>query len=451
MQTPEDIFSVNDEHNFEVSESKRLLSDGFVESARNSCNPDGEMLESSPHLSLDNGCFDMSETLWAEEEIGCSESRWAPANSLVKHDWNPSLTYSEMPEPSSSQISHEPSSSQISHDDSFSYMDIGGDFHNSSPYYNNDYEDAPFETPSHREQFNFDSANLLIQQSSDEKATNLALFDEHNCTGTSSFSSFSNVIHKQDSSEFRQLNRGRDPFRMEYGGMPARESASGNETEKPSNTFSNEHHRIQSHVKVEKNILTPSSDIASRASEVVKYAINGRQGTYWSSSKNYGINSKVKTEDELFHSRRTHPSLCMAGDNSVKSSAAVAHNWKPLRQVSEHPGAMLPPSVSSGSSIINMENEVPKFSQRQISNVNYEGEQSKTSDQGNAEDDSDLCILEDMSAPARSNHVAMSERSVVTKQVMTSREHGIQMVTTHSRRKPNDERAIFRVALQVNL
>ncbi|XP_047947799.1 helicase-like transcription factor CHR28 isoform X1 [Salvia hispanica] len=439
MQTLEDFFLVNEENNFEASESKRLLSDGFVESARNSCNPDGEMLESSPQLSLDNGRFDMSETLWAEEEIGCSESRWAPANSLVKHDWSPSLTYSEMPEPSSSQISH---------DDSFSYMDIGGDFHNSSPYYNNDYEDAPFETPSHREQFNFDSANLVIQQSSDEKGTNLALFEEHNCTGSSSFSSFSNVIHKQDSSDFRQLNRDRDPFRMEYGVMPARESASGNETENLFNTFSNEHHRIQSHVKVEKNILTPSSDIASRASEVVKYAINGRQGTDWSSSKNYGINSKVKTEDELFQSRRTHPSPGMAGDNSVKSSAAAAHNWKPLRQVSEHPGVMPPPSVSSGSNIIKMENEVPKFSQRHISNVTYQGAQSKTSDQGNAEDDSDLCILEDMSAPARSNHVAMSERSVVTKQVMMSREPGTQTVTTHSRRKPNDERAIFRVALQ---
>ncbi|KAL1562698.1 helicase-like transcription factor CHR28 isoform X3 [Salvia divinorum] len=436
MQTPEDFFWVNDVHNFEASESKRLLSDGFVESARYSCNLDGEML--SPQLNQDNGRLDMSETLWTEDEVGISESRWEPANSLLKHDWNSSLTYSEMPEPSSSHISH---------DDSFSYMDIGGSFHNSSPYYNNDYEDAPFETLSHREQFNFDSANLVIQRSFDEKGTNLALFEAPNCTGTSSLSSFSNVIRKQDSSDFQQLNRDRDPFRMEYGVMPAGGSASGNETEKPSNTFSNEYRRIQSHVKVEKNILTPSSNIASRASEVVKYAINGRQGADWSSSKNFGLSSKLKTEDELFQSRRAHPSPGMAGDTSVRSSAAVAHNQKPVRQVLEHPGVVPPPSVSSGSNIIKMENEVSKFSHCHISNVNYQGVQSKT-DQGNAEDDSDLCILEDMSAPVRSNHVAMSERSVGTKQVMTSRESVTQTVTTHSRRKPNDERVIFRVAMQ---
>ncbi|KAL1567364.1 helicase-like transcription factor CHR28 isoform X3 [Salvia divinorum] len=394
MQTPEDMFWVND---FEASESKRAFSDSFVESAWNPCNPDGEMLGPSPQFSQGNGYFDMPEMLWAEDKIGPSESRWGPSNSLVKHDWNSSLRYSEMLEPSSSQISH---------DDKFSYTDIHGGFHNSSPYYNNSSEEAPFETPNHREQFDFNSANI-VQQSSDEKGTNLALVETPNYTGTFSRNSFSNVIHNHDSSDFCQLNS----FRMEYRDIPA----SRNETEKASN-------------------------IVSRASEVVNYASNGGQGTEWSSCMNYGIDSKVKTEED--------PSPGMSGATSVKSSPAVAKNRKPGLEVSEHPAVMLCPSVISATNIVKMEKEVPKFYDCHISKGNYQAVQSKTSDQSNVDDDSDLCVIEDMSAPARPNHVAMNESSADTKQVMASRGPGTQTVTTHSRRKPNDERVIFRVALQ---
>lgn len=433
------MFWPNDTYNFEASESKRELSDGFVESARNSCNPDGEMLEPSSQCSQGNGPFDMSEMLWAGDEIGPSESRRAPANGLVKLDWHSNFPYCEM---------HEPSSSQISHDDRFPYMDIVGDLQNSLSYYNSDSEKAPFETPNRREQFDFNSADFVShdQPSLDEKGTNLAPFVPPNYSETSSFNSFSDVIHKQDTSDFCHLNHDRDSFVMEYSFMPA----SGNESEKPSSTFSNEYRRMQNHIKVEKNnVSTPCSSIVSRASEVVNYALNASRGTEWSSSKclpsisskKYGIKSKVEMEEELFESRRVHPSPGMAGDT----------NREPVLEIAEHPGVMLPPSVITGSNIIKMEKEVPKFYDCDISKVSYQGVQSKTSNQSNAEDDSDLCILEDMSAPARSNHVTMNEMPGGSKQVLTSRDPGTQTVTTHSRRKPNDERVIFRVALQVNL
>ncbi|XP_047970137.1 helicase-like transcription factor CHR28 isoform X2 [Salvia hispanica] len=393
MQTPEDMFWVNDMHNSEASESKRGLLDGFVESAWNPCNPDGEMLGPAPQFSQGNGYFDVPEILCAEDKIGPSESRWEPSNSLVKHDWNSSLRYSEMLEPSSSQISH---------DDKFSYTDMHGGFHYSSPYYNNNSEEAPFETPSHREQFDLNSP-YIVQQSSDEKGDDLAPVETPNYTGTSSCNSFRNAIHNHDFSDFCQVNR----FQIKYQDMPA----SGNETEDPSN-------------------------IVARASEV-NYVSNGGQGTEWSSCMNYGINSKVKTE-ELFQLRRTHPSPGMSGAISVKSSPAVAKNRKPGLEVSEHPGVMPCPSVIPATNMIKMEKEVPKFHDCQ----------SKTSDQSNADDDSGLRVLEDTSAPARPNHVAMNESSVGTKQVMTSRSPCTQMVKTHSRRKPTDERVIFRVAAQ---
>lgn len=398
MQTSEDMISgdekqkyddgvVSHSHNFfEASESNRELSDGFVESARNSCNPDGEMLEPSSQFSQGN---DLS-MFWSKDETGTSESRSEPSNGLLESSWNSSYPHCEMLEPSSSQISHE---------DGFSYFHTDSLLHHSSSYYKNDSERAPFETHN-RELFNYGRADLVMhnQQSSDVEVANLAPFETPNYSETSSFNGFSNVHHKQESLDYYHQNGHRGPFGMEYNLMPDSE----NGFEKPSNIFSNEYRRIPSNIKVEKNIvLSPSTVIASRPSEVVDSARDERQGIEWSlsksfpsiSSKNRGIYPKAETEDGLFQSSRSHPS-------PVKSSAVAAHSH--------------------------------------ISKVSYQGVESKTSDQSNADDDSDLCVLEDMSAPARPSHVA--------KQVMTSRD---QIVTTHSRRKPNDERVIFRVALQV--
>lgn len=454
MQTSEDLYwggelqysgVVSPMHNFEASESKRALSNGFVESARNSYNPGGEIVEPPSQFNQGNGHFNMHEMLWAEDEIEPGESRRGPAKVSV----NSSFSYREMLDPSFAEINQ---------GDGLSYMHVDGGFHNASSYSYKDSKRAPFETSNHGEQFDFNSADLVIhnQQPSDGKGTNLAPFETPNYIETSSFNGFHNVIHKQNSSDFRHLKRERELFGMEYSFMPAR----GNESEKPSSTFRNEYHSLQSHVKVEDNIvLTPSTDLVSRASEVVDSAINGcpsqrptTEGIEWSRSKclpsisckNYGIHSKFETEEELFQSRRALPSRGMPGDTSVKSSAVVAQVQESDLQVSEHPGVMPPSSISTGSNnILKKENEAPKFYDSHIS------KSSKTSEQSNGDDDSDLCILEDMSAPARSNHVAMSDRFVGAKQVLTSREPGIQTVT-HSRRKPNDERVIFRVALQVN-
>ncbi|KAH6825201.1 SNF2 domain-containing protein / helicase domain-containing protein / zinc finger protein-like protein [Perilla frutescens var. hirtella] len=409
-------------HNFEASESERA---GFVEPARNSCNLGGG-LEPSSQLSQGNGFFFPSERHWEEDENVPSESRQETANDFVESAWNSSFSYGQMLEPSSSLISQ-------SNECSYIHADAG--FLNASSYCNNDSTKAPFETQNHRDQYNFNSADFVNhnQQSSDEKGTNLAPFETSSYSGPSSFRRFNNSIHKQDSTDFRHLNLEGDLFRMEYSAnvMPAR----GNESKKPFNLFPNEYNRIQSHIKVEKNvILTPSTDIVYRASEVVDPSINGgpgqlssTDGIEWPSSKyvppiyckNYGIHSKVEAEEESEH----HGDVLPLSITTVKMEN----------------GNMVPPlSISTAK----MENEVPKFYGI------YQGLQTKTSEQSSADDDADLCILEDMSAPARSNHVAMSEKLVGAKQVLTSRDPGIQTVITHSRRKPNDERVIFRVALQ---
>ncbi|KAG6387188.1 hypothetical protein SASPL_152374 [Salvia splendens] len=366
MQTPEDMFWVNDMHNSEASESKRGLLDGFVESAWNPCNPDGEMLGPSPQFSQGNGYFNVPVMLWAEDKIGPSESRLV---TMINFPIRICMVVFTIPHLITTTILRK----------------------------------LHLRHPVTREQFDLNSP-YIVQQSSDEKGADLAPVETPNCTGTSSCNSFRNAIHNHDSSDFCQLNR----FQIKYRDMPA----SGNETEDPSN-------------------------IVTRASEV-NYVSNGGQGTEWSSCMNYGINSKVKTEEELFQLRRTHPSPGMSGATSVKSSPAVAKNRKPSLEVSEHPGVMPCPSVISATNIIKMEKEVPKFHDCQ----------NKTSDQSNADDDSGLCVLEDMSAPARPDHVAMNESSVGTKHVMMSRSPCTQMVKTHSRRKPTDERVIFRVAEQ---
>lgn len=387
MQTPEDMILEYGIQNYDDGiVSKRGFSDGFAESSRNSCNPDGEMLE----------LFGTSQMHWAKDETGTSESRrepsdgsTEPSNGLMEPSWNSSHPYSEMPEPSSSHISHE---------DGLSYLHADGGLHHSSSSYKNDFNGASFETSNHRELFDYCSADLVTnnQQSSDVGGANSSPFETSNYSKTPSLTSFSNVHHKQDSFDYYHQNHDRDPLGMEYSFM----SNSGNVTENSSNKFSSAYRVLQSNIKVEKNtVVTPSTNLASRASELVDSA-NGGQGIELSLSKilpsglskNCGTYAKAETEDGLFHSSRAHPF-------PVKSSDVAA--------------------------------------QSHSSKVSYQGVQSKTSDQSNAEDDSDLCVLEDMSDP-RPNHVA--------KQVMTSRD---QTMITHSRRKPNDERVIFRVALQV--
>ncbi|KAL6538643.1 hypothetical protein OROGR_012631 [Orobanche gracilis] len=116
------------------------------------------------------------------------------------------------------------------------------------------------------------------------------------------------------------------------------------------------------------------------------------------SCDNNGLEAKDEREDFFFESRITLPSPGRAGEILVKSSAVVGHD---CCSVPENPPALL-----------KMEIRI------------Y------------------------MSAPARRNHIAVSGQLAAPSQFSTSRNSGVQTVTTLSRVKPNDELVIFRVALQ---
>ncbi|KAL6553246.1 hypothetical protein OROGR_007088 [Orobanche gracilis] len=126
-------------------------------------------------------------------------------------------------------------------------------------------------------------------------------------------------------------------------------------------------------------------------------------------------------------------------ENEMPNSSFVAHDGRPIHQVPENPGIPPTPSTKVEANALKMDNDMPNT---------YQGVQTSTAAQINIDDDCDLCILEDMSAPAHRNHIAVHGKLAAPSHFSTSRNAGAQTVTTHSRVKPNDELVIFRVALQ---
>ncbi|KAK4421240.1 Helicase-like transcription factor CHR28 [Sesamum alatum] len=250
----------------------------------------------------------------------------------------------------------------------------------------------------------------------------------------------------------------------EHSCMPTR----GSEFKKPSpTTLLNDCCEIQGHIQAKKNISSiTSNNMIYRASEVVN-DVTGRkyydapgepsatEGIRWSSSsslslipcKNSGPCAKDEKEEIVFESRRTFCSVGMAGETPVKNSGVVAHEWDPVLTVPGQPAMMPLPQVKAENDCLKMENEVPKKSSCR-SKITYQGVQNNTTRQSNVDSDSDVCILEDMSAPACPSRIAMNTKSIVASQSFTSRDPGNHIVAAHSRFKPNDERVIFRVALQ---
>lgn len=446
------------QHIFEASKSRGACSDGFLESAAN-----GEMIEPPFYSSQGNDLFYTHELFWPEDGIpefdletsqdnfeasefrqGCLDVSGGPA-------WESSFSYGEMLEPSS----------QISQGNSLFYMPADDSSLNASSYAK-DSTKAPFETPNHRELLNFNGANHVIHdhQSPDKNGRNKAPFETPNYGDTSCFLGFNHVTHKQDSSGYMYPNNGDYPVEItEYNPVPA----TGTESKKPSNTFLNEYGKVQGHSKVKKNIDVNTSDSVPRASEVVDGAIYGgppaseniksssSKGLPLVSCKKYGLHSEDGTKDGILESRRALPSLIMAGGTTIKNSLVAAHDQHSVLQVSEHPGVLPPPSIKAESKILMMESEVSEFNDSSLSNIDSLGVQNNTFERGNIEDDSDLCILEGMSAPARSNRVATNVKLVTAERNSISSHPGTQIVTTHAKRRPNNERVIFRVALQVNL
>ncbi|KAL0310658.1 UNVERIFIED_CONTAM: Helicase-like transcription factor CHR28 [Sesamum angustifolium] len=249
----------------------------------------------------------------------------------------------------------------------------------------------------------------------------------------------------------------------EYSCMPT----VGNDFKKPSTTLSIDHSEIQGRIQGKKNIPSiTSNDIISRASEVVndvtsrKYydapcELSATEGIRWPSStsltlipcKNNGPCAKDEKEETVFESRRTFRSVSIAGETPVENSAVVTHELGPVIQFPGQPAKLSLPPVKAENDSLKMENQVPE-KKSFPSRTTYQGVQNNITRQSNVDCDSDVCILEDMSAPACPSRIAMNTKSIVASQPFTSRDTGNQMVAAHSRHKSNDERVIFRVALQ---
>ncbi|KAK6149892.1 hypothetical protein DH2020_017417 [Rehmannia glutinosa] len=184
------------------------------------------------------------------------------------------------------------------------------------------------------------------------------------------------------------------------------------------NTLSNVLSKRNDDIKVMKNIESVTfNEIVSRASEVIDDV---------TSPKYYGTAG-------------------MVGEAPMKKSAIGVHDFHPVLQMSGQPS--MPPLPSFKKEFINlpkMEIEVPKFKDCSLSNITYQWAQK----QSNYNDDSDLCILEDMSAPARPNPTVSNGKLVAASQFSTARNPVSQMAMGHSRLKPNDEQVIFQVAVQ---
>ncbi|KAG8365487.1 hypothetical protein BUALT_Bualt18G0109900 [Buddleja alternifolia] len=235
----------------------------------------------------------------------------------------------------------------------------------------------------------------------------------------------------------------------------------------PSNNLSNVYSKKLNHITAKKIESVTSSHIVSQASEVIddvigrKYyrgpgEVSATEGMKWSSSNssssissmNYVSHVKDEKKDIFFDSKRSVRSLGMAGETPLRSSGVIARNGHTVAQVSEQPSILPCPSIKSEPNCLKMENEVPKFSNSYLSNITCQGVQDNMFEQSKVGDDPDVCILEDMSGPARSNPNAMNAKLVDASQFLTSRAAVNQTVTVNSRIKPNDERVIFRVALQ---
>ncbi|KAL8511434.1 hypothetical protein ACS0TY_018008 [Phlomoides rotata] len=423
LQNSEEVRWIDDTPESGVVSSQHILalestgasSNGFVESILSPSIANSEMTKTPLfHLheffQAEDGITGVDVVPPPHGSVEASESSKGRSDVSSGPAWGSSFSYGEMPEPSS----------QISQGNGLFNKPADDSSQNASSY-ENDSKKAAFETPYHRELFNFNGANHVIhnQQSSDKNGRNKVPFETPNYGDTSCFLGFNHAIHKQDSSDFIYQNHEDYPVGItEYNPVPA----TGTESKEPSNTFLNEYGNVQGHSKVKKNIdLNTFSDI-SRASKVVDGAIYGVPSA-----------SEDETKDGILESRRAPPSLSMAGGTTIRNSFVAAHDPHSVLHVSEHP---------------KMETEESEFKDSSLSEIDNPGVQNNTFEQGKTEDDSDLCILEDLSAPARSNRVTTKVKLVTAKQNSTSSHPGTQKVTTHAKRRPNNERVIFRVALQ---
>ncbi|KAL1537512.1 helicase-like transcription factor CHR28 isoform X4 [Salvia divinorum] len=214
--------------------------------------------------------------------------------------------------------------------------------------------------------------------------------------------------------------------------------------------------------KVKKNAESfTSNEIISRASDVVDIARRKYHGDaskqpsvksiQWSSPgffsstscENYVSCRKEEKEDILLKSNFLRRG--MVGQTNTQKLAIGVRDGLVSCQTVIWPLA----SVKAEMNFQEMEIEAPEFNNFYLPNNNYLRVQSNTIEPINLDDDSDLCILEDMSTPAAApKPVTLSGKSFAASQYSTSLDPVDQMTMGHSRLKPNNERVIFQVAMQ---
>ncbi|XP_042029691.1 helicase-like transcription factor CHR28 isoform X2 [Salvia splendens] len=218
--------------------------------------------------------------------------------------------------------------------------------------------------------------------------------------------------------------------------------------------------------KIRKNVESfTSNDFISRASKLVDIARRKYHGDaskqpsvkniQWSSSgsfsstpcENYVSCKKEENEDILLNSDFLHRG--MVDQTNTQKLAIGAQDGNSALLVSCQTGIWPLASVKAEMNFQKTENKAPEFNNFYLPNTNYQRVQSNTIEPINLDDDSDLCILEDMSTPAvASMPVTLNGKSFAASQYSTSIEHVDQMTMGHSRLRPNDERVIFQVAMQ---
>ncbi|XP_073058649.1 helicase-like transcription factor CHR28 isoform X1 [Primulina eburnea] len=233
------------------------------------------------------------------------------------------------------------------------------------------------------------------------------------------------------------------------------------------NTLPNVRRKIQDHIRFEKHIgAFTSSDKVSRGSEVIDFFNRKYYGSAGELSatevmkkpssnslssvsfKNHVSRANNEKEDTLVRSKRKPLTCSSISETRINNPTNVAHEWLQVLQESEQHATLQNRSIKREFNCLKVENSVPNCNGSYLPKTPDQRLQNNLYEQNNADDDCDLYIIEDMSAPARSSPVTMNANLVVSSQSLTSRIPINQIVTAHSRLKPNAEQVIFRVALQ---
>ncbi|XP_073149458.1 helicase-like transcription factor CHR28 isoform X2 [Henckelia pumila] len=233
------------------------------------------------------------------------------------------------------------------------------------------------------------------------------------------------------------------------------------------NILSNVRRKIHHPVKFEKHIGSVTTrDLLSRASEVndifsKKYygsaselsATEFLKKPSSNSLSSFSFENHVSSADDekkdVLVRSKSKPLTCGSlSETRINNSTNVSHEWLQVLQMSEQRGALQNRSIKREFNCLKVENNVAKCSDSYPPKPPDQRVQNNLHEPNNGDDDCDLYIIEDMSAPARPNPATMNANVVVSSQSLTSRSPISQIVNAHSRLKPNAERVIFHVALQ---